>query len=519
MGTFVNDVVAAGEGRFHSASFAVTRAFPECKPEDIPALVASEIRAKLRELQAQQPATPSTMGASSKSLLQQQSSSGSPRVSGVVHVNKGSVVGQQQQQQPRTATAPMPPSPGRVSGSMKVGGGGGGGNSARSMANNSVARNSVLGLGMSPSGQQQQHLPTPSSTNSSAIFHTDSPNPPLPPQQRQIGGRHPQQNASRSQSNQQQQQRQGQSQSQSRRKVPGFAHLKEVGLERHLLRDLLAKTLGESSEINRYLATLHPKGLDNLLSLKLRITSMDELKQAGIHRVIHARKFWNALQEVDASTLLLPPSSHPQLHHFLFTLFEFWTLDDPLLLTMVRLFSDRLGLTLHEELTLLSERDLRRLPLLDGHRIALLHIREEMIEREKERLQAKKKQQQQEQELQRQQRRAAAQASPPHPPPPHPPVPPSASKPAPFVMRQQQQQAPPPPPPPPQQQLPPRRPRGGERPDYQPGGYQPMIAPRRHSRGEPMLPVESPKSPNPVAPSAYGKGMERFQMLVGGRGR
>ena len=554
IGHFVEDHVSEGDGRFHAVAFAVDRTFPDCKPEDIPALAMKEIKAKLREIQARpiQPDTPSFSSSSSSHYLRQ--SGGSPRTSGVVQVVGNS-------SSSRSAVA-APPSPGRVSGSIILGPNKN--SAARTAAINAAAasRGQGLALGMSPNGAggggifQQQQVATPSSTSSSAIFHTASPQINA-----QVANGKASSNGSSSRSiSQQQQQQQGgkltappplpqrpaqgqgqvQAQQHPKRKAPGFARLKEIGLERHQLRDLLASTLGESREVDRYLGLLRPKGLDNLLSLKLRITSTEELKQAGVHRVIHARKFWKALQDVDCSTLLLPPSSHPQLHHFLFTLFEFWSLEDQLLLAYVRLFADRLGLTMHEELVLLTERDLRRLPLLEGHRIALLHVREEMLEREKEKNLEKQRKKLHEQHQQRQQqRREPPAAPPPHPPAPQPPVraaapapvpasgPPPPRKPTSAVaapppqptpsrqqrpppQQQQQQQPPlqqqqhrqatppPPPPPPPQQQY---------QQQQQQQWYQPLLQPRRSRH--PNLPPESPKSPNPVVASAYaGRGME-----------
>jgi len=569
IGQFVEDHVAEGDGRFHAAAFAVDRTFPDCKPEDVPALAMKEVRAKLREIQKKpiEPDTPSSTSSFSHYLKHQQSSStsgGTPRVSGAVQVNKA---GGTADNPSSRAGVVLLPSPGRSSTPINLGLYNTGKNAARVAATNSAeaaSRGQALALGMSPNRDmgrgivQHQREPTPSSNSSSAIFHTGSPL--LKAKTATANGYG---SSSRSVSQQQHQHQGGnvthqhqktslpaqqamQAQPHPKRKAPGFARLKEIGLERHLLRDLLVSTLGESREVDRYLGILRPKGLDNLLSLKLQITSTEELKQAGVHRVIHARKLWKALQDVDCSTLILPPSSHPQLHHFLFTLFEFWSLEDQLLLTYVRLFADRLGLTMHEELVMLTERDLRRLPLLDGHRIALLHVREEMLEREKEKALEKQRKQVQEQHQQRQQQRRGSPVAVRPPPAPHAPVrarapvPPSApgtspTRKSPSTMasallqpprfRQSkpqqpgQQQVPPqqqhrratplpPPPMPPLQQKdyqhqPQQRSRHQQQ---QPQWYQPSLQPRRSHH--PNLPPESPKSPNPVVASAYaGRGM------------
>lgn len=593
IGEFKDDNVAGGEGRYYAVAFALDRTFPESKAEDIPALAMKEVNAKLREIQARSshdqipPASP------------YQSPHSSPWAPNPMQNSPAEAAGHPS---PHVYLPPPPPPSQHIANpnvlgfnnnynnnninnirnSSSINNSNNAGRAAPGNVFGSSPPNQVLGLGMSPTGAPQGvfQIPTPSS---SAIFHTNSPlvhatnagsgaasnssdaqycSPyptqqalqqhhgpvqPQPPYARPQQSQSPPPSISRPPHPQQSQPtppppRQA-TPPHPRRKAPGFARLKEIGLERHLLRDLLVATLGESREVDRYLGLLRPAGLDNLLSLKLRITSTEELKEAGVHRVIHARKLWKALQEVDASTLLPPPTSRPQLHHFLFTLFEFWSLDDPLLTTYVRLFNDRLGLNLHEELILLTEKDLRRLPLLDGHRIALLHAREEMLELKKQQLfekQRKRQEQlQQRQHEQRQQQlqqprirsvpappalprsrpggskaptpprpqtRPAGRSSSPSSPPPRPSRPVHPSQP-------QRQQTPPPPNHPQRMEEPPRQRqhhRHAQLPDHHHSSpsqqrYKPPMPQKRPIH--PNLPPESPKSPNPVVTSAYaGRG-------------
>lgn len=153
-------------------------------------------------------------------------------------------------------------------------------------------------------------------------------------------------------------------------------------LQRCLLHGfLLEHTLRAEDDARRYLGELRTKGYDNLLALKLRVRAVEDLLELGVDKVrrswregvcmcmpcgrlpplflrprltctppqntiqwcwprpppispspphapqqmVHALKLFSALQDLDPTTAL-PPLYH-LLHHFLYALFEFSSLE------------------------------------------------------------------------------------------------------------------------------------------------------------------------------------------------
>lgn len=145
------------------------------------------------------------------------------------------------------------------------------------------------------------------------------------------------------------------------------------GLRREAVRHMLQQHVGDQEDATRYLAALQERGYDNIVALKYRVRSEADLRMLGITKPVHAKKLMQALSETPESAIM--PPSHPLLHHYLFSLFEYDDIENERLVSYVTALNEQLGLTMTEELALVDEADLERLALLEGHKTALIYCK------------------------------------------------------------------------------------------------------------------------------------------------
>jgi len=137
------------------------------------------------------------------------------------------------------------------------------------------------------------------------------------------------------------------------------------------LRELLTVRFADRVELEGYLTLLREKGFDNLVALKARVQEVSDLRDLGISKVGLAKVILAALQEVQLSTLVMPPPPSMSVRQLLFFLLECHSLMDDHLLQYSVAFQQGLGCNCAEDLMVLKESDLDGIGLLEGHRLAM----------------------------------------------------------------------------------------------------------------------------------------------------